>query len=62
MVSKDAIICPHCKKEHNKYRAMGTSGLVNYCGSEFSFTCDKCGKEIYGIMEVTIKYKTRKTY
>ncbi len=62
MVSKDAIICPHCKREHNKHKAMGTSGLVNYCGSEFSFTCDKCGKEIYGTMEVTIKYKTRKTY
>lgn len=62
MKSNDAIICPHCKKNHNKHKAMGTSGLVNYCGSEFSFTCDKCGKEIYGTMEVKITYITRKTH
>ena len=62
MVSKEAIICPHCKKEHSKNRAMGTSDLVNYCGSDFSFTCDRCGKDIYGFMEVTIKYRTRKHY
>ena len=62
MVSKDCVICPHCKKNYTKNKVMGTSGLVNYCGSEFSFTCDSCGKEIYGFMEVTIKYKTRKSY
>ena len=62
MVSKDYIICPHCKKQHTQNVVIGTSGLINYCGREFSFTCDRCGNEVYGEMEVTIKYKTRKTY
>ena len=58
MVSKDYVICPHCKKNHSKNKAMGATGLVNYCGSEFSFTCDKCGKDIYGTMEVIVFPKT----
>ena len=62
MVSKENVICPHCKKEHNKHKVIGTSGLINYYGSTFSMTCDKCGKDFYGEYTVEIKYRTRKTY
>ena len=62
MVSKDEIVCPYCKKGHSKYRVIGSSGLVNCFGSEFSMTCDRCGKDFYGEYVVDIRYKTRKNY
>ena len=62
MVSKESIICPHCKNEIDKHKAIGKSGLINYCGSEFSMTCPKCDEDFYGEYEVTIKYRTRKNY
>lgn len=60
--SKESIICPHCGKQHNKHIAIGTTGLINMFGSEFSMTCNRCEKDFYGRFEVEIKYKTRKTY
>lgn len=60
MVSKDSVICPFCKKEHSKNKAIGTSGLINYNGSECFITCDKCGEEFRCVYEVQIKYKTSK--
>ena len=62
MTSKDGVICPHCKKTHNKHKVIGTTGLINCFGSEFSMTCDRCGKDFFGKYEVIIKYKTRKNY
>lgn len=62
MVSEEGIICPYCKKKHNKHKAIGNSGLVNYAGSTFSMVCDRCGKDFYGEYEVRIKYKTHKNY
>lgn len=60
MISKDYVICPYCKKENSKNKAIGTSGLINYVGSERSVTCNKCGKEFRCVYEVSIKYKTSK--
>lgn len=63
MTSKDYVICPFCKKEkkeHSKNKAIGTSGLINYAGSEHYITCDKCGKDFRCTYEVQIKYKTSK--
>lgn len=60
VISKESVICPYCKKEHGKNKAIGTSGLINFCGSEITITCDKCGKDFRCNYEVTIKYKTSK--
>lgn len=62
MVSKESVICPYCKKEHYKNKAIGTSGIINYSGSTITITCEKCGKDFICEYEVTIKYKTRKDY
>lgn len=59
-ISKEKVICPYCKKEHGRNKAIGTSGLINYCGSEITIVCDKCGKDFTCNYEVTIKYKTTK--
>lgn len=59
-VSKEKVICPLCKREHDINKAIDTSGLINYCGSSLTITCDKCGKDFYCEYEVIIKYKTRK--
>ena len=60
MISKDDVICPFCKKKHSKFKAIGTSGLINYVGSECSITCDKCGNVFRCVYEVQIKFKTNK--
>ena len=60
MISKEFVICPFCKKTHNKHKAIGTSGLINYAGSERGITCEKCGKEFVCVYEVEIRYKTSK--
>ena len=62
MVSKESVICPHCKKNYSKHRVIGTTGLINHCGSTFSIICDRCGKCFYGEYTVEIKYRTRKNY
>lgn len=62
MVSEECVICPHCKAERSRNDAIGISGLINYCGSEFSLKCKKCGKDFYGEYTVKIKYRTRKNY
>lgn len=59
-VSKDAIVCPYCGHMHNKYKAIGTSGLINHCGSTFGMTCDNCGNDFDGEYEVKIRYTTKK--
>ncbi len=35
-VSKESVICPYCKKEHSKHKAICKSGLINFCGSEIT--------------------------
>lgn len=62
MVSKEGVICPHCKALNSKSKAVGTSGTVLLNGSSFFTTCVKCGKEFYGTYDVCITYRTRKQY
>ena len=63
MVSKENVICPFCKREHGKTKAIGTSGLVCYVGDYGkTITCEKCGKEFICDVEITYKFKTRKNY
>lgn len=59
-VSNEKVICPYCKKEHSKNKVIGTSGLINYCGSEMTIACEKCGKDFICNYIVSIKYKTTK--
>lgn len=59
-VSKDSVICPYCKNENKKRVMIGSSGLVNYCGTERAIICDKCGKEFNCEMIVELKFKTSK--
>lgn len=60
MISKEYVICPFCRKELSKNKAIGTSGLINYAGSECFITCEKCGRDFRCVYEVQIKYKTMK--
>lgn len=63
MVSKDKVICPFCKHEHGKTKALGTSGLICYAGQDdVTIVCERCGKEFICDTEVTYKFKTRKYY
>ena len=59
-VSKDGIICPYCGHMHSKYRAIGTSGLINHSGSTFGLTCVKCKEDFDGEYDVILKFKTKK--
>lgn len=60
MIDKEYIVCPFCKNKHSKNKAIGTSGLINYNGSELTIECNKCGKDFKCIYEVQIKFKTNK--
>lgn len=62
MVSKDYVICPYCKKKHSKTKAIGTSGVVCFNGSELTVECDKCGKDFYVEYEVSYTFRTRKEF
>lgn len=59
-VSKESVICPYCKHEHSKNKAIGTSGIVNYYGSELTVTCDICKKNFHVEYEVQFKFRTSK--
>ena len=60
MVSDEYVVCPFCKHKHSRFKALGTSGLINHSGSKCTIICAKCEKEFRCIYEVTIKYKTSK--
>ena len=57
---KEVPVCPYCKSENNKTKAIGSMGLVNYNGMEISMECSSCGKYFECDVEVSIKFTTRK--
>lgn len=59
-VSTESIICPNCGTKHSKHEILGSSGLINTNGSERTMECRNCKREFQCIVDVTIKFKTRK--
>lgn len=59
-VSTESIVCPYCGAKQSKHEILGNSGLINISGNERTMECRKCKQEFRCVMEVTIKFRTRK--
>jgi len=58
--STEKIICPYCMTEHVKSTILGVSGLISISGTTRNMTCKLCGEWFEVIVDVTIKFKTKK--